>query len=244
MTTSMGRSSEMTSTETLSTHVVDPSIQDPASSLRAAALLTLKAKRRKPGGATEFPGPSPFRRPSVHENGVQLDYGGQDDATVPPQSPSMTPEVGPKEEGEIEEGEISESDVAQESQNTHIEKRLRSPSPHNPRKRINTATTTLAPIHIYPSSSKQPITPRTPKLESPVNPSPLFDRLAGSHQILHSTQRPPSNSLPQPPVSASLPQRPSHSSFSQRAHSSASQQTSVLPSKDVDQARPGLDCKL
>jgi len=68
-------------------------LPDPASSLRAAALLTLKSKRRKPTSGT-----SADRRPAVDDNAnaLQLDYGQQESEPI---------EVDIREEGEISDTE-------------------------------------------------------------------------------------------------------------------------------------------
>ncbi|KAF7346436.1 MADS-box domain-containing protein [Mycena sanguinolenta] len=81
---------------------------DPASSLRAAALLTLKSKRRKPNVDTS--GPS---RPLPTDTSVQLDYG-QDDIGSSPTDVAMPPLKRDPEDGLMrEEGEISDSEEAQ-----------------------------------------------------------------------------------------------------------------------------------
>ncbi|KAJ7025331.1 hypothetical protein C8F04DRAFT_1128550 [Mycena alexandri] len=83
---------------------------DPADSLRAAALLTLKAKRRKPTVDTS-------RQPPTDAS-LQLDYG-QDDidsspADVPVRTASLALKLDP-EDPNREEGEISDSEEAQAS---------------------------------------------------------------------------------------------------------------------------------
>ncbi|KAJ6508671.1 hypothetical protein C8R45DRAFT_449537 [Mycena sanguinolenta] len=81
---------------------------DPASSLRAAALLTLKSKRRKPNVDT-----SGHSRPLPTDTSVQLDYG-QDDIGSSPTDVAMLPLKRDPEDGLIrEEGEISDSEEAQ-----------------------------------------------------------------------------------------------------------------------------------
>jgi hypothetical protein len=86
-----------------------PEAADPASSLRAAALLTLKSKRRKqaPEGQPR-PGLSIRTQP---EMALQLDYG-QDDIVSSPAAPPAA-EAPEMEDGQIrEEGEISDSEEA------------------------------------------------------------------------------------------------------------------------------------
>ncbi|KAJ7175950.1 hypothetical protein C8R46DRAFT_1080160 [Mycena filopes] len=81
---------------------------DPADSLRAAALLTLKAKRRKPIVDTSG---SPLRPPPV-DHSLRLDYG-QDDIDSSPTDVAMPPPLKPDpEDPNREEGEISDSEEA------------------------------------------------------------------------------------------------------------------------------------
>ncbi|KAJ7259537.1 hypothetical protein B0H12DRAFT_1108572 [Mycena haematopus] len=85
---------------------------DPVSSLRAAALLTLKSKRRKP--IVDTSGASgPSQRPPPTDTSVQLDYG-QDDVGSSPTDVAMPPLKRDPEDGQTrEEGEISDSEEAQ-----------------------------------------------------------------------------------------------------------------------------------
>ncbi|KAJ6559098.1 hypothetical protein DFH09DRAFT_1316861 [Mycena vulgaris] len=88
---------------------------DPASSLRAAALLTLKSKRRKP--VVDTSGSSGPHRPPPTDTSLQLDYGQEDidssptDVAIPPVSLKTShPDL---EDGQTrEEGEISDSEDA------------------------------------------------------------------------------------------------------------------------------------
>ncbi|KAJ6585077.1 hypothetical protein B0H19DRAFT_409694 [Mycena capillaripes] len=89
---------------------------DPASSLRAAALLTLKSKRRKPivdtSGGSVLP-----QRPQPTDTSVQLDYGQEDIGSSPtdvamPSAPLKNPHPDPEDEKLREEGEISDSEDA------------------------------------------------------------------------------------------------------------------------------------
>ncbi|KAJ6605679.1 hypothetical protein B0H10DRAFT_2076626, partial [Mycena sp. CBHHK59/15] len=87
---------------------------DPASSLRAAALLTLKSKRRKP--VVDTSGSSgPSQRPLTTDTSVQLDYGQEDIASSPTDvvmAPVPLKDSHPDmEDGQLrEEGEISDSE--------------------------------------------------------------------------------------------------------------------------------------
>ncbi|CAK5284148.1 unnamed protein product [Mycena citricolor] len=88
-----------------------PGISDPASSLRAAALLTLKTKRRKPDTSNSRP-------PPRVDNSFQLDYGQMDPAPPPSSDVDMSLAASlkvPKSDVELdgqsrEEGEISDSE--------------------------------------------------------------------------------------------------------------------------------------
>ncbi|KAG5652884.1 hypothetical protein H0H81_003247 [Sphagnurus paluster] len=85
------------------------SVVDPASSLRAAALLTLKSKRRKVQAESSLP--ILPTRPLVVTS-LQLDYGQEESSQevirpqiVNPPKPTPAPEVPAREEGEISEEE-------------------------------------------------------------------------------------------------------------------------------------------
>ncbi|KAJ7761581.1 hypothetical protein DFH07DRAFT_815476 [Mycena maculata] len=89
---------------------------DPASSLRAAALLTLKSKRRKP--TVDISGNSgSSHRPPTTDTSLQLDYG-QEDISSSPTDVAMPPvplkaSHPDTEDGQMrEEGEISDSEDA------------------------------------------------------------------------------------------------------------------------------------
>jgi hypothetical protein len=92
-----------------------PGPSDPASSLRAAALLTLKAKRRKPVVDTSGSA-SLSQRPPPTDSSLQLDYGQEDISSSP--TDVATPTLPLKtssdvEDGQVrEEGEISDSEDA------------------------------------------------------------------------------------------------------------------------------------
>ncbi|KAJ7212022.1 hypothetical protein GGX14DRAFT_362304 [Mycena pura] len=89
---------------------------DPASSLRAAALLTLKSKRRKP---VDTAGSSGRPHPQLSDTSIQLDYGQEEviksstkDVEMPP-VPSLKTSNSGTEDGQMrEEGEISDSEDA------------------------------------------------------------------------------------------------------------------------------------
>jgi hypothetical protein len=75
------------------------SLSDAASSLRAAALMTLKSKRPKPSPLPGLLGRAPPLEPSP-----QLDYGQEE----PPTASSSTTVYNPDTRMEIEEGQIRE----------------------------------------------------------------------------------------------------------------------------------------
>ncbi|TFK40857.1 hypothetical protein BDQ12DRAFT_470150 [Crucibulum laeve] len=116
------------SSNPLTTDITASPTNDAASSLRAAALLTLKAKRRKP--TMEASAASmPASRPIPTADSVLLDYGQEDSSSQPPipPTPALTsdsalassnparapilPSITDDEDGQIrEEGEISEEE--------------------------------------------------------------------------------------------------------------------------------------
>ncbi|KAJ4491496.1 hypothetical protein C8J55DRAFT_281873 [Lentinula edodes] len=97
--------------------------EDAASSLRAAALLTLKSSKRRKVNTDQAQSSTLPIRPAAFDNSVQLDYG-QDDtetdiASSPPEKPSLNQQPPPSikipevdmEDGQVrEEGEISDSE--------------------------------------------------------------------------------------------------------------------------------------
>ncbi|KAJ3881762.1 hypothetical protein F5051DRAFT_91177 [Lentinula edodes] len=101
------------------------STEDAASSLRAAALLTLKSSKRRKVNTDQAQSSTLPTRPAAVDNSVQLDYG-QDDAETdiassPPEKPSLNQQPPPSikipevdmEDGQVrEEGEISDSEEA------------------------------------------------------------------------------------------------------------------------------------
>lgn len=91
-----------------------PSTSDDASSLRAAALSTLKFKRKKHSSGQPPATGLPPRPPLVPASLVQLDYGNEDMAPLSPQLPptrQLQPSAPVIEDGQArEEGEISDSE--------------------------------------------------------------------------------------------------------------------------------------
>lgn len=84
----------------------EASLTDPASSLRAAALLTLKSKRRKPAQVSTLPA-----RPVP--NGITLNYG-DDEPTTSTSASMMDNSKKVAQDGDTrEEGEISDEETPQ-----------------------------------------------------------------------------------------------------------------------------------
>ena len=143
---------------------VGASSSDAASSLRAAALLTLKSKRRK--NAVETPGPPSLpARPPPSDAAIHLDYGQVEElpspvATPPHPSKSDSP---PLEDVQMrEEGEISDEESDQ---------------PPSPARHVSDAPTSPFPP-VEPSQLPKNATPATYRLPSkpqlsdhPIQPS-------------------------------------------------------------------------
>jgi hypothetical protein len=148
-----------------------PGSSDPASSLRAAALLTLKSKRRKPLLDQSTSQALPSRPPPPSDVGIQLDYGQEDIASSPrltlelPRIPSESLATEAAEDGQIrEEGEISDEEVSTK------------PPPSDSPKQLS-----LPPLTTNSEATKRPTPPRsaaTPMAE-PALPKPkLSDRIS------------------------------------------------------------------
>ncbi|KIK57281.1 hypothetical protein GYMLUDRAFT_767922 [Collybiopsis luxurians FD-317 M1] len=153
------------------------SVDDAASSLRAAALLTLKSnKRRKPNDQVAQPS-----RPMIVDNSVHLDYGQDDIASSPPEVPTRTyspPSISPQnysEDGQIrEEGEISDTETPTLPASSVANDQLQSASPSSPSKRH-------APFNVMHnesshSNSHSNFSPISTNVESP--PPNLLDRIS------------------------------------------------------------------
>ncbi|KAK0201808.1 hypothetical protein DFS33DRAFT_1264121 [Desarmillaria ectypa] len=153
---------------------------DPASSLRAAALLTLKSKRRKAAGEQSATAALPARPPPIADS-FQLDYGQEDGSS----STARAPAPGPSkpypvdmEDGQIrEEGEISDSEeqlaTVAPARTKQSPLPMRTPQPQPPQ---------LEPAHEIKSSLASPSRTAVTKQESSpilleriadISPSPL-----------------------------------------------------------------------
>jgi hypothetical protein len=182
-----------------------PASADP-SSLRAAALLTLKAKRRKP--ATEQP--SLFSRPLPASDAFQLDYGRGDtpdhsmDTTSKPSnvtanSPPMSlAQPADTENGDLqmrEEGEISDEEGTSLpclAPNPSPTQEKSSPSPVYP-KNADVGFSTSPRRTPAAELPRLPLTDRTPKF-SPVSrpsydnqPAPSKPLLQGVNHVDNSS---------------------------------------------------------
>ncbi|KAL0069833.1 hypothetical protein AAF712_003103 [Marasmius tenuissimus] len=153
------------------------STSDPTLSLRAAALSTLKSKRRRPASSQSFVSQ---RRPIMTDNSVQLDYG-QDDSE-PPKSDAYSTQLpldasaeGLEDMLAREEGEISDSEEAA-AQPKSVEQ---PPESSSSSIQHNTETTTSPGTHspnTKPSSLLDESVPL--KTESPPPQSDLVDRIS------------------------------------------------------------------
>jgi len=141
--------------------VSEPANSDPASSLRAAALLTLKSKRRKQADAQSLSIPSLPSRPMVVDTSVQLDYGHEDSIASSPLQPSADTESGQARE----EGEISDSEDPAAKSNSPTS------SSHRPQTVPSVEDRSTS---VYSSSPRQVVL----KIESPQPQPTLLDRIS------------------------------------------------------------------
>ncbi|KAF5382596.1 hypothetical protein D9615_002894 [Tricholomella constricta] len=129
------------------------SASDPASSLRAAALLTLKLRRKAQADPAISTLPS---RPPPGEPALQLDYG-QEESTSTPREASPPPTVEPPESQAREEGEISDEEATQPTAARPI---LRAPTPPPPGRQRHPTPSTSAVPHIERSHPKPKLSER------------------------------------------------------------------------------------
>ncbi|KAI0081661.1 hypothetical protein K474DRAFT_1260203 [Panus rudis PR-1116 ss-1] len=194
---------------------------DPAASLRAAALLTLKSKRsKKQNAGSDMPHGLPPRPVTVDAAAIQLDYGQEEppsgassiasSSAPPPPPPKPAPAPAPasapaptafKEDEDPqgrEEGEISDSDDTPPRPPTPVKPKAQpKPQPKPPQ------TTTGMPKRPPPVKSperKKPVTP------PPRSPSPRRSPQAKPPPARTATQ--PNLDLPQPAAMTSMPPPP------------------------------------
>lgn len=176
---------------------------DPVSSLRAAALSTLKKSKRRKAVAVEKPVSVPLRPPPP-SNSFQLDYGQEDnnnnnqDVTKSDTGPlvSEVPEVKEKSPVPIvdtqmrEEGEISDEEgppsISMQTDDYSLQKSTKSPVPLKsvtPETHVNTA------LEVRPTPP--PLSPSSRSLSPELHPAVRAQ--LQSQQVL--VQQPPSPSL-------------------------------------------------
>ena len=206
--------------------VSDP-MPDPVSSLRAAALSTLKSKRRKP--AIEKKAPQVQSRPPPPSDSLQLDYGleeaSQDvsmtDGFIVSSAVAETKEqTSIPIDGDVsrEEGEISEEEEPlSSSRKASTPQRSKTPTPAKP------PTSEPKSVVIEANSKRSSPPPRnrpTPEARAPS----LLDRISepASHAALSEEQSIVDVQMPDAPSSAPL---------------------ALLSSLGPDSVRPGLLCK-
>jgi len=148
-------------------------VTDPVSSLRAAALSTLKSKRRKQ--VSEKLAPIPVRPPPPSDN-FQLDYG-QDDVSMADAGPSVSsttaqdfkePNFQPHEDMHMrEEGEISDEEEPPPivKQPIPLIERL-SDSPMPIMRKSSTPESSLA-VKTEPSASPRSTSPEVEPVQAP-----------------------------------------------------------------------------
>ncbi|KAF9267367.1 hypothetical protein L218DRAFT_955260 [Marasmius fiardii PR-910] len=197
----------------------DPTSQstsDPALSLRAVALSTLKSKRRKAASSQPF---TNLPRPVITDNSVQLDYGQEDQDTS--QSEVSTNQLSlnapdPSDDFQTrEEGEISDSEETSASRKT---------------------VESLAPPELPPS----PIDPQSNisgEAQSPQDTVPPVS--ASSAAILKTESPPPPNLLDR----ISEPQifDPCQRGLSESSHVADNMDVDTSPFVDENHVRPGLN---
>ncbi|KII90973.1 hypothetical protein PLICRDRAFT_52645 [Plicaturopsis crispa FD-325 SS-3] len=142
------------------------SAPDPASSLRAAALLTLKSKRRKP--ATDLP---PAVPPRPIDTSFQLDYGQDDTLETSPQAVFTAPKVAPEASTSSTKPSPSDNEDAHVREEGEISDTEESKTPAPPRK--NPASPKNVPAKVAgPTSASPSIKKKQPAAQ------PLLDRIS------------------------------------------------------------------
>ncbi|KAF9019198.1 hypothetical protein BDZ89DRAFT_325112 [Hymenopellis radicata] len=167
---------------------------DPASSLRAAALLTLKSKRRRPAGGTSAGAGLPVRPAPAADGGAQLDYGQEDVASSPPaqvSEPAQSSQATDIQDGQTrEEGEISDSEEQLALSAKALPSKA-SPAKHQPRK-------PSPPPPPAPKVSMEPPVDLPPPRPSPKTVIPKQESPP------HPLERITDNTLPAPPSSSGM----------------------------------------
>ncbi|KAF5385621.1 hypothetical protein D9757_005551 [Collybiopsis confluens] len=166
-------------------------LDDAASSLRAAALLTLKSNKRRKPNDVDAVQPS---RPIFVDNSVLLDYGHDDIASSPPEFPVQTyvrrPRTSsPKHQSAREEGEISDNEAPSSSFSPMEDDQPRSAIPLSPAKPHATPSTPFRDTHF--GDSRSHLSAISSKLESP--PHNLLDRLTDNPAPMQEVEHSPTS---------------------------------------------------
>uniref|UniRef100_A0A0W0FUX6 Uncharacterized protein n=1 Tax=Moniliophthora roreri TaxID=221103 RepID=A0A0W0FUX6_MONRR len=159
------------------------STSDPALSLRAVALSTLKSKRRKPASTQSQ---SLLSRPALADNSVQLDYGQDDkDPSSSEVKFSANSKSAPENDGQPrEEGEISDSEEAQLALAASGQP-VPSDSPPSPSKLSQPSPSLDSNSGYAPISTSLTSVPL--KQETTPPPSNLLDRISGPETVPSSS---------------------------------------------------------
>ncbi|KAG7088337.1 hypothetical protein E1B28_012343 [Marasmius oreades] len=186
------------------------STSDPALSLRAVALSTLKSKRRKAASSTQ-----PFSnlpRPVTIDNSVQLDYGQDDDHDYS-EVRSANKSDPPEDLQAREEGEISDSE-----ETSAVQKPVELPPPVTIDAQPSISGDAQSPRDRLPPLSASTTIFKT---ESPP-PSNLLDRISD------------------PQISASIPEHPQQRGLSESSHAADDMDVDTSAFVDENNVRPGL----
>lgn len=146
---------------------------DPVSSLRAAALSTLKAKRRK--FVPEKTAPPTLPRPPPPVDSFQLDYGQEDNIPDAPMAEMTLSDVNKPPPSAIEPATIAEDPNREEGEISEEEEPLLAKN-NSPTNQLSTSERT----GLIKSRSPTPLSSAAPLQNSPKMASPLalMDRLS------------------------------------------------------------------
>jgi hypothetical protein len=226
------------------THEEAASSADPATALRAAALSTLKSKRRKQVDVAPSP-PTRPRNTRTNEPTIQLDYGGDEISEpststhqpVPPPAPPKEDSPADVEDGEIrEEGEVSEPEDQSHQQQqvdqaqTQQQEREQQLRERLSNRQVNTSNSAASIQREDPIERPTPTIPQpTPAAPIPQTHSPSAMQSIGRR--LEDLVEPWNGAFS--PASSSRPEQPMPSPSSSR------------PRADIDNEhiRPGLSSK-
>ncbi|KAA1469905.1 hypothetical protein DENSPDRAFT_835590 [Dentipellis sp. KUC8613] len=181
------------------------SATDPASQLRQAALLTLKAKRRKAPLAPEQLLPPILSRPVVEETpSITLDYGEDDSAPTQPSAPSTSAAVGKSQPSSAQlgsaKGDSSATQDVSMREEGEISENEDEPSPSAPPQAPAQPVAPLKPaspvIHAplarspsLPTPAPPPSRPSLIDTDSAIRPVPTSSPSASSASRSHFSER-------------------------------------------------------